>query len=92
MITRKGRGPKLVRKGSGEDTGPDPLSAAERCGARRSGDQPVFREFQLVTAGRDPGVDALAIICATLEPLPAKERAALLSYVSSRYGLVVVET
>lgn len=73
--------------GGGEDTGPDPLSAAERCGARRGGEAPMFREFQLVTAGRDPAVDSLAIVCAVLEPLKPEERAALVGYVASRYGV-----
>lgn len=59
---------------------PDPLEQAEQVR------QPLRQCFVLPTEGRDPGIDAVAVICAVLGPLAEEERQACLAYVTSRYA------
>ena len=59
---------------------PDPLAAAEQA---RDG---VYREFRLVTDGRDPLMDTLGVCCAALSELNPNDRTAMLTYLTSRYA------
>lgn len=60
---------------------PDPLAQAEA----NQQPEPLSRCFPLVTEGRDPGIDAVAMCCAILAPLTKEERGAALCYITSRF-------
>lgn len=60
--------------------GLDPLAQAEAAKVL-----PAQISYPLVTAGRDPGIDALAIMCALLEPLTPADRAGCLCWLATRF-------
>ena len=60
---------------------PDPLAQAEA----NPPSAPLSQSFPLVTEGRDPGIDAVAMCCAILAPLTKEERGAALCYITSRF-------
>lgn len=51
-------------------------------------ESPVFKEFRLFTAGREPGIDAIAIMCELLRDMPENERRAAVYYVADKFGFV----
>jgi hypothetical protein len=47
---------------------------------------PVCKEFRLFTGGKEPGIDAIAIMCELLKDLPPNEMQAALQYVADKHG------
>lgn len=62
---------------------PDPLELAEK--GKVESAQVASVTFPLVTAGRDPGIDALAIMQAVLNPLSVNDRVGVFGWLQSRY-------
>lgn len=50
---------------------------------------PVTREFRLFTAGREPGIDAISIMCEVLKDLSDNERSAALFYIADKHGFAI---
>lgn len=49
---------------------------------------PGHREFKLFTDGKEPAIDALAIMCKLMEELNENERRANLYYIADKFGFV----
>lgn len=47
---------------------------------------PTFRRFKLFTGGKEPGIDAIAIICEVLKELEPNELSAAMFYVADKHG------
>lgn len=52
--------------------------------------EPLRREFRLFTDGKEPGIDAMAIMVELLKELPDNERNAALQYVADLFGFSIV--
>lgn len=50
---------------------------------------PVYREFKLLTAGKEPGIDGLAIIHQILSEMKENERSAALFWIADKNGYVI---
>lgn len=48
--------------------------------------QPLTRSFRLFTEGKEPGIDAMAIIAELLKEMAPNERNAALGYFADLYG------
>lgn len=48
--------------------------------------QPLSRSFRLFTEGKEPGIDAIAIMCELMKELPENERHAALQFVADKFG------
>lgn len=51
---------------------------------------PVYKEFRLFTGGKEPGIDAIAIICEVLKDLQKNELSAAMQYVADKHGYALI--
>lgn len=52
-------------------------------------EKPVYKRFKLYTGGKEPGIDAIAIMHAVLKDLPVNELHAALQYIADLHGFAL---